>query len=127
MFEPREIIHLKLKIDDQAIDYVLSRSLLLESLEITLCWFRRQVIASQSLRRLVIHFSRRDECSQIACPNLEELVLGGSLNNIYVKFMNLPSSVSATLSFHANLHKSTRERLENLRDIMKHLRHVKEL
>ncbi|XP_065853924.1 F-box/LRR-repeat protein 25-like [Euphorbia lathyris] len=85
----------------QAIENVLSVSLLLESFELIDCLdIDKLVIASKSLKRLVLRDIYVTPNIEISCPTLEELKLLGNLNVRTAKLMSLTSSLSATIDYY---------------------------
>ncbi|XP_065871837.1 putative FBD-associated F-box protein At5g56440 [Euphorbia lathyris] len=80
------------------IENVVSSCLLLRSLEVKECYLSRLVVASKSLRKLVLGNIHQSCAIEISCPNLEEFKCYG-LNNVTFKVINFPSLIYATLDF----------------------------
>ncbi|XP_065871023.1 putative F-box/LRR-repeat protein At5g02700 isoform X2 [Euphorbia lathyris] len=116
------------KLFAQAIENVLSGSSLLESMSIESIYVRvldPLVIASKSLKRLVVGSIRGGFDIEISCPKLKELKLLGCLNINDAKLLNLPSSLCATIDFQ---HPRGQKACKGLiKDILQQLQHVKEL
>ncbi|XP_065859653.1 uncharacterized protein [Euphorbia lathyris] len=111
----------------QAIENVVSGSLLLESFELIGCdrIVEQLVIASKSLKRLVLEEITSVFYIEISCPKLENLKLLGGLNVRTTKLTNLPSSLCATINFYHGPAIKTRKSL--IKEILQQLHHVKEL
>ncbi|XP_065872389.1 putative F-box/LRR-repeat protein At3g18150 isoform X2 [Euphorbia lathyris] len=108
---------------DKTIVNVLSGSPLLHSLELMGCEFKQLVIASESLKKLVLDRISEYCEIEISCPNLEELNWCGS-DIEKCKLMNLPCLCCATLDFEI-----PREGCDKTmaRKILMEIQHFKEL
>ncbi|XP_065869877.1 putative F-box/LRR-repeat protein At3g18150 isoform X1 [Euphorbia lathyris] len=83
------------KLTDQAIEHLVSGSPLLESLElISFFGCHKIVIASKSLKRLVLHYGDCISVLEISCPKLVELCLKGMVTNDPKLFENVLSGSS---------------------------------
>ncbi|XP_065872603.1 putative F-box/LRR-repeat protein At3g18150 isoform X1 [Euphorbia lathyris] len=80
------------------IENVVSSCLLLRSLEVKECYLSQLVVASKSLRKLVLGNIHQSCAIEISCPNLEEFKCYG-LNNATFKVINFPSLIYAALDF----------------------------
>ncbi|XP_065871398.1 putative F-box/LRR-repeat protein At3g18150 isoform X2 [Euphorbia lathyris] len=118
------------KVFSQLIENVLFGCSLLESFElIHSCMFQQLVIASNSLKILVLGNLNDISHIEISCPKLEKLKLSGCLNIETAKLINLPTSICATSDFHYDRkHESSNEKHESLvKDILHQLQNAKEL
>ncbi|XP_065866039.1 putative F-box/LRR-repeat protein At3g18150 [Euphorbia lathyris] len=111
----------------QAIENVVSGSLLLESFELIFCdkIIEQLVIASKSLKRLVFKDIFGVFDIEISCPKLENLKFLGRLNVRTAKLTNLPSLLCAIIDFDHGAELKTRKSL--IKEILQQLHHVKEL
>ncbi|XP_065871382.1 F-box/LRR-repeat protein 25-like isoform X2 [Euphorbia lathyris] len=125
------------KVFGQVIETVLFGCSLLESFElIDSCMFKQLVIASNSLKILVLRDLNDISHIEISCPKLEKLKLSGCLNIETAKLINLPTSLCATSDFYYDpepesldeKHESSNEKHESLiKDILRQLQNAKEL
>ncbi|XP_065872155.1 putative F-box/LRR-repeat protein At5g02700 [Euphorbia lathyris] len=114
------------KLFAQTIENVLSGSSLLESMSIeSIYGLDRLVIASKSLKRLVVGSISGVFDIEISCPKLEKLKLLKCLNVNDAKLLNLPSSLCATIDFRHPRGQKTCKSL--IKDILQQRQHVKEL
>ncbi|XP_065876734.1 F-box/FBD/LRR-repeat protein At4g00160-like [Euphorbia lathyris] len=113
---------------DETIKSVLSGSSLLCSLELRNFIHDKLVIASYSLKKLVLGENDRDAgCAiVISCPNLEELNMY-DLDIDSLKLMKLPSLVCATLDFNYYSEVCDENTTKQILEQLQELEHVKEL
>ncbi|XP_065871296.1 uncharacterized protein [Euphorbia lathyris] len=113
---------------DETIKSVLSGSLLLPSLELRNFLYDELVIASYSLKKLVL--GENDGSSGcaivISCPNLEELNMYG-LDIDSLKLMKLPSLVCATLDFNYYAEVYDENTVKQILEQLQELEHATEL
>ncbi|XP_065872554.1 F-box/LRR-repeat protein 25-like [Euphorbia lathyris] len=120
-FSVKALFFVNTNLTRQTMENVLFGCPLLRSLELSGFEYDDEfVIASNSLKKLVIGENDSTGVIEILCPNLEELKYYAT-DFVYLKVVNLPSSVFATLDFTSCCFESV------TRQILEQFQHVKKL